>query len=105
MNAARCKQSGIPVSSVLSALQGYIGGFYASDFNRFGKQYRIMVQAEPGYRGNPEDLNNIFVRTSTGEMAPITEFISLHRVYGPENITRFNMYLSLIHISEPTRPY
>lgn len=105
VNAARCKQSGIPVSSVLSALQGYIGGFYASDFNRFGKQYRIMVQAEPGYRGNPEDLNNIFVRTSTGEMAPITEFISFRRVYGPENITRFNMYTSIAVNSAPNFGY
>ncbi len=95
VNVARCKQSGILVSSVLGALQGYVGGFYASDFNRFGKQYRIMVQAEPGYRGNPEDLNNMFVRTSSGEMAPITEFITLTRVYGPENITRFNMYTSI----------
>lgn len=95
VNVARCKQSGILVSSVLSALQGYVGGVYASDFNRFGKQYRIMVQAEAGYRGNPEDLNNMFVRTSSGEMAPITEFITLSRVYGPENITRFNMYTSI----------
>ncbi len=105
VNVARSKQSGIPVSSVLSALQGYIGGFYASDFNRFGKQYRIMVQAEPGYRGNPEDLNNIYVRTSTGEMAPITEFISLKRVYGPENITRFNMYTSIGVNSSPNFGY
>ncbi len=95
VNVARCKQSGITVSSVLSALQGYVGGFYASDFNRFGKQYRIMVQAEPRYRGNPDDLNSIFVRTSNGEMAAITEFISLKRVFGPENITRFNMYTSI----------
>ena len=105
VNAARCKQSGVMVSSVLSALQGYIGGFYASDFNRFGKQYRIMVQAEPGYRGNPDDLNNMFVRTSTGEMAPITEFISLKRVYGPENITRFNMYTSISINSSPNFGY
>ncbi|NWJ50554.1 MAG: efflux RND transporter permease subunit [Bacteroidetes bacterium] len=95
VNAARCEQSGISVSTVLSALQGYIGGYYASDFNRFGKQYRVMIQAEPSYRGNPEDLNNIFVRTSTGEMAPITEFVSTKRVYGAENLTRFNMYTSI----------
>lgn len=105
VNVARCKQSGIQVSSVLGALQGYVGGFYASDFNRFGKQYRIMVQAEPGYRGNPEDLNNMFVRTSTGEMAPITEFITLTRVYGPENITRFNMYTSIAVNSSPNFGY
>ncbi len=95
VNPARCKQSGITVSTVLSALQGYVGGFYASDFNRFGKQYRVMVQAEPNFRGNPQDLDNIFVKTSIGEMAPITEFVSLKRVFGPENITRFNLYTSI----------
>lgn len=95
VNAALCKQSGISVSAVLAALQGYVGGFYASDFNRFGKQYRIMVQSEPKYRGNTEDLNHIFVRTSSGKMAPVTEFITLKRVFGPENITRFNMYTSI----------
>ncbi|MGQ1947563.1 efflux RND transporter permease subunit [Geofilum sp. OHC36d9] len=95
VNVARARQSGILISSVLNALQGYIGGVYASDFNRFGKQYRIMVQSEPGSRGNPEDLNNLFVRTGNGEMAPITEFITLTRVYGPENIDRFNMYTSI----------
>lgn len=95
VNVPRCKQSGISVSNVLSAMQGYIGGYYASDFNRFGKQYRIMVQAEPSYRGNPEALNNIYVKTSTGEMAPITEFISIKKVYGPETISRFNMYTAI----------
>ncbi|HEY3390539.1 MAG TPA: efflux RND transporter permease subunit [Prolixibacteraceae bacterium] len=101
VKADLCKQSGISVSSVLSSLQGYVGGFYASDFNRFGKQYRVMVQADPQYRGNPDDLNKIFVRTSNGEMAPITEFISLKRVFGPENITRFNMYTSIAVTGAP----
>lgn len=105
VNVARCKQSGITVSSVLSALQGYIGGLYASDFNRFGKQYRVMIQAEPSYRGNPEDLNNIFVRTSGNDMAPITEFITLKRVFGPENITRFNMYTSIAVTGAPNFGY
>jgi len=105
VNAARCKQSGIGVSSVLSALQGYVGGFYASDFNRFGKQYRVMIQAEPRYRGNPEDLNNIFIRTSNGEMAPITEFISMKRVFGPENIGRFNMYTAISVTGSPNFGY
>ena len=95
VDAARAIRSGIEVSTVLSAMQGYIGGYYASDFNRFGKQYRVMVQSEAEYRGNPEDLNNIKVRTGSGEMAPITEFITLTRVYGPESITRFNMYTSI----------
>lgn len=105
VNVARCKQSGITVSSVLSALQGYVGGYYASDFNRFGKQYRIMVQADPAYRGNPEDLNNMYVRTSDGQMAPITQFISTKRVYGPENITRFNMYTAISVNGSPNFGY
>ena len=95
VNTARCMQSGIGERTVLSALQGYIGGYYASDFNRFGKQYKVMMQADPSYRGNPENLSNMFVRTGTGEMAPITEFISLKKVYGPENVNRFNMYTSI----------
>jgi len=101
VNAARCEQSGISVSSVLTAMQGYVGGYYASDFNRFGKQYRVMLQAEPNYRGNPEDMNNIFVRTSNGDMAPITEFVTIARAFGPENITRFNMYTSIAVTGAP----
>lgn len=95
IDPVRCKQSGIDVSDILSALQGYIGGYYASDFNRFGKQYRVIIQAESRYRGNPEDMNNIFVRTSSGMMAPITEFINIRKVYGAESLTRFNMYTSI----------
>lgn len=95
VDAARCMRSGLQVSSILSAMQGYIGGYYASDFNRFGKQYRVMVQSEAEFRGNPDDLNNMKVRTASGEMAPITEFITLTRVYGPESINRFNMYTAI----------
>ena len=95
VDAARCQQSGLGVSDVLSALQGYVGGYYASDFNRFGKQYKVMMQASPKYRGNKEDLNQIFVRTGSGTMAPITEFMSMKRVYGPENVKHFNLYNSI----------
>lgn len=105
VNVARCKQSGITVNSVLFALQGYIGGYYATNFNRFGKQYRVMLQAEPSSRGNTEDLNNIFVRTSNGEMAPITEFINTKKTYGPENLTRFNMYTSISVTGSPNVGY
>jgi HAE1 family hydrophobic/amphiphilic exporter-1 len=105
VDVARCKRSGISTSTVLTALQGYVGGYYASDFNRFGKQYRVMVQSEPDFRGNPEDLNSIFVKTSTGEMAPITEFVSLKRVYGPENISRFNMYTAISVTGAPNFGY
>jgi HAE1 family hydrophobic/amphiphilic exporter-1 len=105
VDAARCMRSGLQVSSVLSAMQGYIGGYYASDFNRFGKQYRVMVQSEAKYRGNPEDLNTIKVRTATGEMAPISEFITLTRVYGPETINRFNMYTAISVNGSPNPGY
>ncbi len=105
VDVARCKRSGITTSTVLTALQGYVGGYYASDFNRFGKQYRVMVQAEPNFRGNPEDLNSIFVKTSTGEMSPITEFITMKRVYGPENISRFNMYTAISVTGAPNFGY
>lgn len=105
VDVARCKRSGIATNTVLTALQGYVGGFYASDFNRFGKQYRVMVQAEPNFRGNPENLNSIFVKTSTGEMSPITEFISLKKVYGPENISRFNMYTAISVTGAPNFGY
>ena len=105
VDAARCMRSGIQVSSILSAMQGYIGGFYASDFNRFGKQYRVMMQSEAKYRGNPEDLNNIQVRTANGEMAPISEFITLTKVYGPETINRFNMYTAISVNGAPNPQY
>lgn len=105
VDAARCMRSGLQVSSVLSAMQGYIGGYYASDFNRFGKQYRVMVQSEAKYRGNPEDLNSIKIRTGNGEMAPISEFITLTRVYGPETINRFNMYTAISVNGSPNPGY
>jgi HAE1 family hydrophobic/amphiphilic exporter-1 len=101
VDAARCKQSGIGVSTVLSSLQGYLGGYYASDFNLYGKQFRVMLQSEPEYRGSPDDLSQIFVRTNTGEMAPITEFITVKRVFGPETLKRFNMFTSISVTGSP----
>ncbi len=101
VDATRCKQSGIGVSTVLSSLQGYLGGFYASDFNLYGKQFRVMLQSEPEYRGSPDDLSQIFVRTNTGEMAPITEFITVKRVFGPETLKRFNMFTSISVTGSP----
>lgn len=105
VDVARCQQSGIGVSTVLSNLQAYIGGYYASDFNRFGKQFRVMVQALPEYRGNPDDLNQIFIPTATGEMAPITQFVTLKRVFGPESLKRFNLYTSISVTGAPNTGY
>jgi HAE1 family hydrophobic/amphiphilic exporter-1 len=94
-NVAKIKQAGLTVNDVMSVMQGYFGGVYASNFNQFGKQYRVMFQADPKYRTNPESLNNVQVRTPSGQMAPINAFISLERVYGPQAITRFNLYTSI----------
>lgn len=94
IDAAKCKQAGLSPSDILTTLQGYFGGLYASNFNRFGKLYRVMIQADPEARISPESLNGIMVRNGT-EMAPITQFMSLRKVYGPDNINRFNMYTSM----------
>ncbi len=101
VNVARCKQSGIAVNQILASLQGYLGGYYVSDFNLYGKQFRVMLQAEPEYRGNPDDLTQIFVRTASGEMAPITQFITVTRVFGPETLKRFNMFTSISVTGSP----
>lgn len=94
IDAAKCKQAGLSPNDILTTLQGYFGGLYASNFNRFGKLYRVMIQADPEARISPESLNGIMVRNGT-EMAPITQFMSLKKVYGPDNINRFNMYTSM----------
>jgi HAE1 family hydrophobic/amphiphilic exporter-1 len=101
VNLEKCKEAGVTVNSVLSTMQGYFGGIYASNFNKFGKQYRVMIQASPQYRRSPEDLTNIFVRNSAGTMAPITEFIKMRRVFGPEQISRFNLFTSIAITGAP----
>ena len=82
-------------SDVLAALSGYIGGSYASNFVRFTKLYRVMVQASPEYRLDTESLNNIFVRTNSGEMSPIGQYLKLTRIYGSETLSRFNLFPSI----------
>ena len=94
IDVAKCKQSGISPSTILSTLQGYYGGLYASNFNAYGKLFRVMVQGSPETRMTPESLNNIYVRTPSG-MAPVQEFCNLERVYGPSNINRFNLFTSI----------
>ena len=95
VNVARVKEAGLSVNDVLNTMQGYYGGVYASNFNQFGKQYRVMYQAEAPFRANPEGLNNVYVRNAKGTMAPISEFISLEKVYGPQAISRFNLFTSI----------
>lgn len=95
INLAKAKDAGVTVNSILSTMQGYYGGLYASNFNKFGKQYRVMIQASPEFRTNTQGLNKIFVRNSAGNMAPITEFVKMTRVFGPESISRFNLFTSI----------
>lgn len=95
VDAAICKKFNVSPNDVLDALSGYYGGIYASNFNRFTKLYRVMIQASPEYRLDKESLKNIYVRTVNGDMAPINQFISLKKVYGPEIMTRFNLFSSI----------
>ena len=95
VDAALCKRRGVSPSDVLSTLSGYVGGTYASNFVRFTKLYRVMVQASPEYRLDTESLNNIFVKNNQGEMSPIGQYLTLTRVYGSETLSRFNLFPSI----------
>lgn len=95
IDPAKCKRAGISPSEILTTLQGYYGGLYSSNFNRFGKLYRVMIQSEQSERSNFESLYKIKVRNSKGEMAPIMEFITITPTMGPDNINRFNMFTSI----------
>ena len=105
IDAAACKRAGITPTDILSTMQGYYGGLYASNFNRFGKMYRVMIQANPEARANLESLKGIKVRNKSGEMAPIEQFISVEKVYGPDNISRFNKYTSMKVMVAPASGY
>ncbi len=104
IDAAKCKRAGLSPSDILTTLQGYYGGLYASNFNRFGKIYRVMIQAERSERANFESLYKIKVRNGK-DMAPITEFMTIKPVYGPDNINRFNMYTSIAVNGNPASGY
>lgn len=95
LNVAAIKKSGLTVTDVLGTMQGYYGGVYASNFNKFGKQYRVVYQSEPEFRSDPESLNNVLVRNNAGQMAPISQFVKLEKVFGPQAIDRFNLFTSV----------
>ncbi len=95
IDAAKAKRAGISPSDILSTLSGYYGGQYVSNINRFSKVYRVMLQADPKYRTDTESLDNVFVRMQNGEMAPISQFVELTKIYGPEVLNRFNLYNSI----------
>lgn len=104
IDVAKCKRAGISPATLLATLQGYYGGIYASNFNRFGKLYRVMIQADTNFRANPETLNNVMVKNGN-EMAPITQFITLNKIYGPDNIKRFNMFTAISVNGSPADGY
>lgn len=104
VDAAKCKRAGISPATVLDALGSYCGGSYISNYNQFGKVYRVMLQASPEYRLSEHDLDNMFVRNGT-EMAPISQFVTLNKVLGPEISTRFNLYSSITANVNPAAGY
>lgn len=105
VNVAKCKDAGILVTDVLYAMQVYYGSLYVSNFNEFGQQYEVIIQADTNYRATPAGLNLVSVKTSNGSMAPINEFITLKRVFGPESITRFNLFSSIAVNGSPNAGY
>ena len=105
VDAARCKRNGVSPSEVLNVLSGYIGGNYASNMNRFSKLYRVMVQASPEFRLDTEALNNMFVRNSDGEMSPVSQYLTLTRVYGAETLSRFNLFSAISVNGTPAAVY
>lgn len=104
VDVAKCKQSGIDPSVVLSTMQGYFGGLYASNFNSYGKLYRVMIQAAYEFRGDLKSLDNIYVRTANG-MSPIKEYVNLTKIYAPQEIDRFNLFTSINVNASPAEGY
>lgn len=104
VDMAKASMAGLTLNQIMNTLQGYYGGIYSSNFNLYGKMYRVMMQADSTYRTSEEKLDGVFVRTENG-MAPITEFVSLERTYGPETVTRFNLFTSIVVTGTPNDGY
>ena len=105
VDAALCKRNGVSPTDVLNVLAGYIGGTYSSNMNRFSKLYRVMVQAAPEFRLDTESLKNMFVRNSSGEMSPVSQYLTLTRVYGAETLSRFNLFSAISVNGTPANGY
>ncbi|MFP9112929.1 efflux RND transporter permease subunit [Flavobacterium sp. RHBU_3] len=103
INVERAKDAGVSVSTIFNTMQGYYGGLYTTDFNRFGKQYRVMIQAEPGQRADENSINNIYVRNDKNQQVAISQFVSFKRIYGPEAVARFNM-LKAVNVNGKSKP-
>lgn len=96
---------GISVQDAMESLQAYIGSYYSSNFFRFGQMYKVMIQALPQYRANPEDILSFYAKNKHGEMVPYSNFLTLERIYGPEQLTRYNMFISAMINGEPAPGY
>lgn len=105
IDVPKAKEAGVSISDILSTLQGYIGGIYTANFSRFGKQYRVFVQALPEDRVDKESLNSMFLKTPSGEMAPVSQFVTLDRIYGPQTVTRFNLFNAVTLTGSSARGY
>jgi len=102
INVPKAKDAGVSVTSILNAMQVFFGSSYASNFTEFGQQYQVIIQADSNYRGAPSDLNGIYVRGSDSSMIPITEFTTFKRVFGPETVSRFDMFNSMSVSGSPS---
>ncbi|GGW53259.1 HAE1 family hydrophobic/amphiphilic exporter-1 [Winogradskyella epiphytica] len=94
INVPLAKEYGVNINTIFNTMQGYIGSVYAADFSRFGKQYRVYIQAKPEDRKDRQDISNLYIKTGSGDMAPITQFVTLERDFGPQSVTRFNLFNS-----------
>ncbi|WP_026703714.1 efflux RND transporter permease subunit [Flavobacterium soli] len=103
INVERAKDAGVSVSDIFNTMQGYYGGLYTTDFNKFGKQYRVMIQAKPSDRATEESINNIYVKNASGQQVAISQFIDFKRIYGPEAVARFNM-LKAVNVNGKAKP-
>jgi hydrophobic/amphiphilic exporter-1 (mainly G- bacteria), HAE1 family len=104
VNIAKIKDAGLTLTEVMTALQTYVGSMYVSNFNVYGKQFRVMIQAAPEYRSKLDDLHGLYIKTSSGEMTPITEFLSFKDITSPQSLTRFNLYSSMAITIIPNYP-
>jgi len=105
VNAPLAKQKGVSLTEIFGGMRGYIGGVYAADFTKFGKQFRVMVQSPPEDRNNLQSLNKIFVRNQQGQMIPITQFVTLEKTSGPQSVSRFNLFNSAAVSGAPNAGY
>ena len=103
IDVERAKDAGVSVSNIFNTMQGYYGGLYTTDFNRFGKQYRVMIQAEADQRADENSINKIYVRNADGQMVAISQFVAFKKIYGPEAVARFNM-LKAVNVNGKSNP-